>query len=162
MRLAGSIAALITIGACATMERVLPQDEPRIDNALQAIQNARVRECPQGRRLENARIGSDNESRGVTAEEIALVPLASDPQRGIRLRRLTVAPGGAIAWHAHDVNQGMALIVSGEMIEFRNSCLDEIRYRAGDIAREDADTAHGWRNVSNEPAVLLVMQVVTR
>jgi len=163
MRVAGTFASLLALSACATVERVMPGGgEPRIDPTLEAIQNARVRECPPGRRLENARIGSDNESRGVTGEEIALVPLASDPQRGVRLRRLTIAPGGAIAWHTHDVNQGMALIVSGEMVEFRNSCMDEIRYRAGDVAREDADTAHGWRNEGDEPAVLLVMQVVTR
>jgi quercetin dioxygenase-like cupin family protein len=48
------------------------------------------------------------------------------------------------------------------MIEFRNTCLDTIRYRAGDVAREDAATAHGWRNESDEPAVVLVMHVVAR
>jgi len=156
------MAATLSLGACATMENILPDEEPRVDATLRAIQNAQVRECPPGRRLENARIGSDNESRGVTTEEIGVVPVAGDPNRVMRVRRLTVAPGGAIAWHVHDAVQGMALIVSGEMVEFRNTCMDEIRYRAGDVAREDAQTAHGWRNESDEPAVILTMHVVTR
>ncbi|MBX9746101.1 MAG: cupin domain-containing protein [Hyphomonadaceae bacterium] len=156
------IAATLSLGACATMESVIGEGEPRVDPTLEAIQNARIRECPPGRTLENGRIGSDNESRGVTTEEIGTVPVAGDPNRVVRLRRLTIAPGGAIAWHVHDSVQGMALIVSGEMTEFRNSCMDPILYRAGDVAREDALTAHGWRNESDEPAVVLVMHVVTR
>lgn len=134
----------------------------RSDPTLTAIQHARVRECPAGRTLENARLGSDPESRGVEAADIALTTLASDPSRAVRLRRITVEPGGVIAWHTHDALQGMALVVSGEMTEFRNNCLDPIRYRAGDVAREDAATAHGWRNESDEPAVILVAHVVPR
>jgi quercetin dioxygenase-like cupin family protein len=80
----------------------------------------------------------------------------------VRLRRLTIEPGGVIAWHAHDSVQGMALIVSGRLIEFRNTCLDEIRYVAGDVAIEDANTQHGWRNESDEEAVVLVSHVVPR
>jgi quercetin dioxygenase-like cupin family protein len=56
----------------------------------------------------------------------------------------------------------MAVMLSGEMTEFRNSCIDPIVYRAGDVAREDAETAHGWRNTGNGPAVILVSHVVPR
>jgi quercetin dioxygenase-like cupin family protein len=159
LRIAMLMAAAMLAG-CSTVQDLVVDDEP--DATLTAIENARLRDCPPGRTLENARIGSDNESSGVTSEDIALTPLASDPTRALRLRRLTVAPGGVIAWHTHEVNQGMALLVSGEMTEFRNTCLDTIRYRAGDVAREDAATAHGWRNESDEPAVFLVMHVVAR
>ncbi len=153
--------AATALGGCASMD-VLDRQPAEPDATLRAIMSAQPRECPAGRRLENARIGSDNEARGVEIQDIALTPLASDPSRALRLRRITVAPGGIIAWHVHDVNQGMALVVSGELTEIRNSCLDPIRYRAGDVAREDAGTAHGWRNESDEPAVLLVAHVVPR
>jgi quercetin dioxygenase-like cupin family protein len=157
-----TVLAATALSACATVETLIPGgDAP--DATLTAIQGARVRTCPQGRTLENARIGSDNESRGVTSEDIALTPLASDPSRALRLRRITVAPGGIIAWHTHDEVQGSALLVSGRMTEFRNSCLDEIEYRAGDVAIEDARTAHGWRNESDDtPAVVIVAHVVAR
>lgn len=156
------LAATLALAACSTMQSVNPMREDGPDTALLAIENARVRTCPPGRTLENARIGSDNDSRGVSSQDIALTPLASDPTRAVRLRRLTIAPGGIIAWHTHDSVQGMALIVSGRLTEFRNSCLDELRYVAGDVAIEDATTAHGWRNQSDEAAVVLVSHVVPR
>jgi quercetin dioxygenase-like cupin family protein len=157
-RLAAVLVAVL--GGCASMDF---RDEPREPDAtLAAIMAAQPRECPPGRTLANARIGSDNESQGVEIADIMLTTLASDPSRAVRLRRITVAPGGVIAWHTHEAVQGMALLVSGEMTEFRNTCLDPIRYRAGDVAREDAATAHGWRNESDAPAVVLVAHVVAR
>jgi quercetin dioxygenase-like cupin family protein len=56
----------------------------------------------------------------------------------------------------------MALMISGEMMELRNSCLDPITYRAGDVAREDAATAHSWRNEGDTEAVVIVAHVVPR
>lgn len=153
--------ATLALGGCSTVESVFNEPAPRTDPTLRAIQSAHIRECPPGRTLENAQIGSDPQSRGVTSEDVAVIPLA-DGSRALRLRRITVAPGGIIAWHVHDVNQGMALLVSGEMTEIRNTCLDPIRYRAGDVAREDAGTAHGWRNEGDQPAVFLVTHVVAR
>lgn len=131
------------------------------DATLLAVQNARVRECPAERTQANARSEGFGAQSGVVGEDLALTPLASDPTKAVRLRRLTIAPGGIIAWHDHSAVQGMALMVSGEMVELRNSCLDPITYRAGDIAREDTATAHSWRNETQEPAVVLVSHVVT-
>jgi quercetin dioxygenase-like cupin family protein len=162
------IAASVLAG-CATMETVerglgFGDEErgPAPDHALAAIQSASPRACPAGRTLEGANHEAFGPQNGVAGEDIALTPLASDPSRAVRLRRLVIEPGGVIAWHAHDQVQGMALIVSGEMTEIRNSCLDPIRYRAGDVAIEDAQTAHGWRNDGDEPAVVLVTHVVPR
>ena len=132
------------------------------DPALAAIENARVRECPAARTQADARREGFGPTSGVEASDIHLVPLASDPTRAVRLRRITVQPGGVIAWHDHTAVQGMALLVSGEMVELRNTCLDPITYRAGDVAREDAATAHSWRNESDEVAVVLVSHVVAR
>lgn len=132
------------------------------DATLLAVQNARVRQCPADRIQANARSEGFGAQSGVLGEDLALTPLASDPTKAVRLRRLTVAPGGVIAWHDHTGVQGMALLVSGEMVELRNTCLDPIIYRAGDIAREDAGTAHSWRNETDTPAIVLVSHVVGR
>lgn len=159
-RLAAVLA--VAVSGCASINP-LGGGPREPDATLRAILEAAPKACPAGRTLTNARIGSDNESRGTESQDIALTPLASDPSRALRLRRITVAPGGVIAWHTHDVNQGMALLVSGELTEFRNTCMDPIRYRAGDVASEDAQTAHGWRNESDDtPAVILVAHVVPR
>ncbi len=152
-----SVAALLA--GCVTVN---DQRTINADSTLVAIGEARVRECPAERRQANARSEGFGAASGVASEDIALTPLASDPTRVVRLRRITVQPGGVIPWHDHTAIQGMALLVSGEMVELRNSCLDPITYRAGDVAIEDAATAHSWRNESDEVAVVLVSHVVAR
>ena len=135
---------------------------PAPDNALAAIQAVNIRTCPVGRSLENVQHDAFGPQHGVVATDIALTPLASDPARAVRMRRIVIEPGGVIAWHMHDQVQGVALIVSGEATEIRNSCMDPIEYRAGDVAMEDAQTAHGWRNDGDVPAVIITAHVVPR
>lgn len=159
MKLLLAIAAL-SLTACISVS--VEDSTIGADGVVSAIENARVRSCPAERTQTNARREGFGATSGVQAEDIALTPLASDPARAVRLRRIVVQPGGIIAWHDHTALQGMALIVSGEMVELRNSCLDPIPYRAGDVALEDAATAHSWRNESDEEAVILVSHVVTR
>lgn len=153
-------AATLLITGCVSID--VQENSIQPDAVLVAIENAHVRECPASRVQAGARTEGFGAQRGVEGVDIAITPLASDPTRAVRLRRLTIAPGGIIAWHDHSVNQGMALMVAGEMVELRNSCLDPITYRAGDVAREDAGTAHSWRNETTETAVVLVAHVVTR
>lgn len=152
------LAPVALLAACVSID----VDEPTHDSTLAAMQNARVRQCPANRAQPNARREGFGAQSGVVGEDIALTPLAHDPTHAVRLRRLIVQPGGVIAWHDHTAIQGMALIVSGEMVELRNTCLDPITYRAGDVAREDAQTAHSWRNEGSEPSVILVSHVVMR
>jgi quercetin dioxygenase-like cupin family protein len=153
--LLGSVAFL---SACVSVNASVTTS----DAVLEAIQGARVRECPAGRTQAGARSEGFGATSGVVGVDIALTALAHDPARALRLRRLTVAPGGVIAWHDHAAVQGMALLVSGEMVELRNTCLDPILYRAGDVAREDEGTAHSWRNEGGAEAVIIVAHVVAR
>lgn len=153
------IGAAVLLGACVSIS---VEDHSTEDAALAAIQGARIRECPAARVQAGAHTEGFGAQVGVVGENIALTPLASDPTRALRLRRLTVQPGGIIAWHDHTAVQGMALVVSGQATERRNTCLDEMIYRAGDVASEDATTAHSWRNDGDEPAVILVAHVVAR
>lgn len=162
------LAAAVLLAGCSTVDRVerrLGLEDgrgPAPDTALEAIMSAEPRSCPAGRTLDGANHEAFGPQHGVTAQDIALTPVASDPTRAVRLRRLVIEPGGVIAWHAHDQVQGMAMIVSGEMTEIRNSCMVPIRYRAGDVAMEDAQTAHGWRNDGDVEAVVLVAHLVVR
>jgi quercetin dioxygenase-like cupin family protein len=156
MRRVMAAAALGLLGACVSTsaETAAP------DAALAAINNARMLECPADRVQADAHTSGETANVGVAGETIGVIPLASDPTRVVRLRRLTVAPGGTIGWHDHTAVQGMALMVAGEMVETRNSCRDRMTYRAGDVAREDAGTAHSWRNESDQPAVVLTAHVL--
>jgi len=145
--------AAALLSACVSVEANVTTTP---DPVLEAIQNANPRTCPDGRTQVGAHDDGFGPQQGVTARTIAITPAAGDDARIVRLRLLTMAPGAVIAWHTHETTQGMALIVSGEAVEIRNSCLDQITYRAGDVALEDAQTAHGWRNEGDEPAVILV------
>lgn len=159
-RLSVALAPLV-LAACVSIsveEREVSPDAA----ALAAIQNAQIRQCPADRTQPNARSEGFGATSGAQAADVGFAPLAHDPTRALRLRRLSVEPGGVIAWHDHRTLQGMAIVLSGEMVELRNTCLDPITYRAGDISLEDAGTAHGWRNEGDETAVILVAHVVTR
>ena len=153
-------AALAALASCVSNANVSNQDAALSGLAL--AQGARVRECPPERTQVGARSEGFGTTSGVTVEDVAVTSLAGDPTRVLRLRRIVVQPGGVIAWHDHAAVQGMALLTTGEMVELRNTCLDPITYRAGDIAREDSETAHSWRNESNSVAVVLVSHVVAR
>lgn len=163
-----AVLAASMVAGCATVDRVgqtvgLSDGRPPAPaSALEAIMAAAPRSCPNGRTLDGANHEAFGSQHGVSAQDIALTPIASDPTRAVRMRRLVIEPGGVIAWHAHDQVQGMALIVAGEMTEIRNSCMDPIRYRAGDVAIEDAQTAHGWRNDGDDPAIVIVAHLVAR
>jgi quercetin dioxygenase-like cupin family protein len=152
------LASATLLAACVSVD---VQETTVRDSTVAALEAAHFRECPANRTQAGARNEGFGPTSGVESADLALTPLA-DPTRALRLRRLTVAPGGVIAWHDHSAVQGMALIVSGEMVELRNTCLDPITYRAGDIAREDTQTAHSWRNEGDDPAVILVSHVVAR
>ena len=152
------VAPAALLAACVSVD----VQETRNHTTIAALEGARVRECPADRTQTNARSEGFGATSGVESADIALTPLAHDPTRALRLRRLTVQPGGTIAWHDHTAVQGYAVIVSGEMVELRNTCLDPLTYRAGDVAREDVNTAHSWRNEGDGPAVILVSHVVTR
>lgn len=153
-------ALALALAGCVSVS--VEESSADADSALAAVQSARLHECPPERTQANARSSSDAQSVGVEAVDIALTPLASDPARALRLRRIVVQPGGVIAWHEHTALQGAALILSGTMTEFRNTCLDPIVHHAGDAVREDAATAHSWRNTGDEPSVILVAHVVAR
>jgi len=153
------LAPAALLSACVSIDA--QESEPH-DSTVAALEGARVRECPADRTQANARSEGFGPTTGITSADVTLTPLAHDPTRAVRLRRLTVQPGGVIAWHDHTAIQGYAVIVSGEMVELRNTCLDAITYGPGDVAREDVSTAHSWRNDGDTPAVILVSHVVTR
>ena len=144
------------VGALALSGCALFKHEP--DPTLQTLTARPTIECPADQR--RTPVGGGLEERvGVMEYELARTPLSGD--RGtLRTRRLDVAPGGSIAWHEHSTRQGAALIVSGEINEYRSDCSVALRYRVGDIAREDQATAHYWRNESGETAVILVTDVL--
>jgi quercetin dioxygenase-like cupin family protein len=77
----------------------------------------------------------------------------------LRVRQLTVAPGGAVGYHRHDSRPTVVHLLSGELVEHRDG-MDPITRHAGDFWAEDASVAHWVENRGDEPAVATVSDVV--
>jgi quercetin dioxygenase-like cupin family protein len=74
----------------------------------------------------------------------------------MKLREITVAPGGAIKEHSHATRPGLVQTISGSWIEVRNG--KEINYPATkkEALVEDENTDHWLYNDGDVPAVALV------
>lgn len=147
MKLLIALGAACALSACATTGAE--------DATLTAIKSARLAPCPAP--ATNARTTGETPARGITEAELARVALGNDSVgRALRLRRLTIAPDGVIAWHEHGARQGMAYVITGELTEYRNDCADAVKRRAGDVVQEGLGVAHYWRNESGADAIIFV------
>jgi quercetin dioxygenase-like cupin family protein len=119
---------------------------------------AHAGECPAGQRGVNLAHPPFAATANPADETLASFDLSENyPISGrlLRLRRLTVPPGGVIPWHGHEGRPGVLTIVSGEMTEYRSTCRTPIVHRAGEGAEENGPFFHQWRNEGNVPAVIL-------
>ena len=82
--------------------------------------------------------------------------------RVLRSRRITIAPGGSVAWHQHQQRPGVAYLISGSLIEIRDDGSGPrlIQRSAGDAVFESTGVLHGWRNDSGRPATAVVIDLV--
>jgi len=117
-------------------------------------------ECPAGKVKEGSVTSGETMPVGVTDEVIASIDLA--PKGGdfdgqlLRMRKLTIAPGGVVPWHEHSVRPANIYVLSGTIEEYRANCSVPIIHKAGEVASEfGKGFAHWWKNTSSEPVVLL-------
>jgi quercetin dioxygenase-like cupin family protein len=78
----------------------------------------------------------------------------------LRVREVTVLPGGQVAVHQHSSRPGAAYILEGELVEHRNDAEDPLIRTAGAVALEKTGTIHWWKNESSAKAVVLVVDIV--
>ena len=116
-------------------------------------------QCPADKMMADARKPDSSPAKGVTDNVLAAINLADEPakieNRMLRLRKLTIAPGGVVPWHSHGDRPAIIYIVSGEVTEYASNCAAPIVHKAGDVARETHVTAHWWKNTGKATAVLL-------
>ena len=103
----------------------------------------------------------------VSVQPLGRVDLASDfpslTDRVLRARRITIGPGGSIAWHEHQQRPGVAYLMEGSLIEIRGdgSGVRRIERHAGDAMFESKGVLHAWENISQHPATAVVIDVVS-
>ena len=83
-------------------------------------------------------------------------------ERMLRTRRITIAPGGSVAWHQHQQRPGVAYLIEGSLTEIRDDGAGprSIQRKAGDAVFESTGVLHGWRNESGKPATAVVIDLI--
>lgn len=80
--------------------------------------------------------------------------------RNLRVRRITIAPGGIVAFHEHQKRPGFAYILEGEILEHRDSGKNIIKHGRGSISFEKTGVNHWWENKGTTNVVALVADIV--
>lgn len=116
-------------------------------------------ECPEGQFERDTRNSGGTEQSGLSDELLVSVDLTSEAVKlegyALRMRRITIAPGGTIRWHTHAERPSVTMVMSGKLTEYRSDCKVPVIHVAGDVVKEAEGLWHWWSNDSAEPAVLL-------
>ena len=116
-------------------------------------------QCPPDKVMTDATRPNATPANGVTDTVLAAIDLAKEPSkidgRMLRMRRLTIAPGGVVPWHSHGDRPAIIYVVTGEVTEYASNCAVPIVHKSGEVARETHVTAHWWKNTGKETPVLL-------
>ena len=81
-------------------------------------------------------------------------------QRRLRMRHMTIAPGGIVPLHSHADRPALIMVNGGEIYENNSKCTVPILHKAGDIAREFLGTMHWWKNAGAQPVDLTIADIV--
>lgn len=108
-----------------------------------------------------AQLAPPTESKGVSAKLIGTLPLLSEfdrtEGRQLRMRVVTLAPGGVFAVHSHNDRPSVEYVLKGSATEFKGDASKT--YVEGDAVLADKNTTHWWRNDGSEPAVFVAVDV---
>ena len=129
-----------------------------------SVGSAFAGECPADKMMPNAREAVTFEPAGVTDNVLAALPLAEEgpmlPDRQMRVRKLVIQPDGIVPWHSHADRPALIYIVEGEIHEYASNCAAPITHVAGEVAVENHNVAHWWKNLGSAPVTLLSFDIL--
>jgi len=121
-------------------------------------------ECPTDKVGVNKLVNAPTEPVGVVDTELASVDLSKEnvhlDGRRLRLRHMTIAPGGIVPFHSHGDRPALIMVNKGEIYENSSKCLTPILHKAGDVAREFLGTQHWWKNEGSQTVDLTIGDIV--
>jgi quercetin dioxygenase-like cupin family protein len=99
------------------------------------------------------------ENKGMKADVLSSYALGKQgledyAQRQIRMRRITVEPGGTVGFHSHAQRPALTYVLSGVLTEHRKGSPDRT-YNPGEVITESTDVDHWAENKAGEPVVLI-------
>ena len=143
---------------------ILKLSQTAVVASLLAVGIAQAGECPAGKSTANELPGAATAPMGVTDTELAAIDLAKEnvklEQRRLRMRHMTILPGGIVPLHSHEDRPALIMVNSGEIFEHSSKCAVPILHKAGDIARESLGTRHWWKNSGAQPVELTIADIV--
>ena len=132
--------------------------------ALSAAGFAHAGQCPADKVGTNDLPGAPTAPVGIVDTELASVDLSTEnvklEHRRLRLRHMTIAPGGIVPLHSHADRPALIMVNSGEIYENNSKCTAPILHKAGDVAREFLGTKHWWKNTTDKPVELTIGDIV--
>jgi quercetin dioxygenase-like cupin family protein len=132
--------------------------------ALAAAGFTHAGQCPADKMAANALADAPTAPVGVVDTELASIDLAQEnvklEQRRLRLRHMTIAPGGIVPFHSHEDRPALIMVNSGEIYENSSKCAVPILHRAGEVSREFLGTKHWWKNSGSQPVDLTIGDIV--
>jgi len=121
-------------------------------------------QCPADQVLTTPREIENAPDIGIKRPILAAVPLKGWRGLGdmsLRMRQLTVLPGGVVPTHWHNDRPSIVYVISGEIWENSNWCAVPILHKAGEWTPEFGDFhGHWWENKTDQPVVLISTDVV--
>jgi len=108
-----------------------------------------------------AQQAAPTETKGVTITLLAAVDLGPEMPgmqgRQLRLRIVTLEPGGVLGVHSHKDRPGSAYVLKGAVMEHRGDVAKE--YREGDSWAEDGNVTHWLENKGTSPAAIITTDI---
>lgn len=101
-------------------------------------------------------------TRGVVAKPLTALDFGDDMPNlaglAMRMRKIEIAPGGAIDMHSHRGRPAVLYVVEGSIVERRGDAQRE--YRAGESYAIGGDTSHAIDNPGSLPASYIEVDIV--
>ncbi len=100
-----------------------------------------------------------SENKGMSASQLSALDLSKQglndlERRQMRMRQITIEPGGVAAFHSHAQRPALTYILKGTLLEHRKGAPDRT-YRPGEVITESTDVDHWAENKGREPVVLI-------
>lgn len=115
--------------------------------------------CPPGQSGKDLMKAGATMPKGVTDKVIGAINLADEKVKlagyQLRGRELVIQPGGEVPWHSHADRPALIYIAKGTITEYKSTCAVPLIHKAGELAVENHEVSHWWKNTGSEPCVVL-------
>ena len=101
------------------------------------------------------------ENKGLTVKQLSSVDLGPEIEgmdgRQLRMRMITIEPGGVLGLHSHKGRPDTAYMLQGKVVEHMGDLIKELS--AGDAFASTKETLHWLENRRTTPAIFIAVDI---